>query len=123
MGQVYVEISASVVNEMMGISTLTGSGAGGSETVSLTINWNDGGFTEQGWFFAETPLPNWWSKVCSGGSEEVSGTYDSNEAGFVNWIRTERPDNLNDALGGWTNDAKIAFLINHPEVYDNCILP
>lgn len=123
MGQVYVEISASVVNEMMGISTLDGSGTGGSETVSVNIYWGDGGFTGLGWYFDETPLEDWWSTVYSGDNDYVSGvTYSNDEDGFKNWISMENPKNLDAALGKWSNDAKIVFLKKYPVVFTTCAL-
>ena len=111
MGQVYVEISASVVNEMMGISTLNGSGAGGSEELGLYLQWNDYGFSGQGWYFDETPLKHWWSGVHSGGVvDEVKGNYSDDPSGFQAWIFAEDPDNLNAALGNWTNSGKLALI-------------
>lgn len=123
MGQVYVEISASVVNEMMGISTLNGSGAGGSETVAGNINWStNGGFTGLGWFFDQTPLQNWWNQVYSGGNEYVTGTSYTNDAsGFQSWMNTETPPNLNAALENWSNEAKVDFLKANTDVFVNCV--
>lgn len=122
MGQVYVEISASAVNEIMGISTLDGSGTGGSEDVAGYILWDEGGFTGLGWFFKETPLQTWWSSVYSGGNDYVKGTtYSNDEYGFADWISMENPANLNAALEGWTHEAKIDFLQKHVNVFQTCM--
>ena len=123
MGQVYVEISASVVNEMMGISTLNGSGAGGSEEVSLYLTWGNNGFTGISWFFDEiTPLKNWWSGVHSGDGVDVKYSYSPDQSGFQNWINTEDPKNLDAALGSWTNSDKLALITANSDLV-SCLTP
>lgn len=122
MGQVYVEISASVVNEMMGISTLNGSGAGGSEELGLHLNWGNSGFTGQGWFFDVTPLKDWWNGVHNGNGVDVKGNYLSDQSGFQEWIDTERPDNLDAALGSWTNSDKLALITANSNLV-SCLTP
>ncbi len=122
MGQVYVEISASVVNEMMGISTLNGSGAGGSEVLGLHLQWNNNGFSGQGWSFGQTPLESWWSGVHSGDGVDVIGSYPNTPEGFQDWIDTEHPGDLNAALGDWSNSGKWALISEKPSLF-SCLTP
>lgn len=125
MGQVYVEISASVVNEMMGISTLNGSGAGGSEELSFYLTWgHNNGFTGLGWFFDEiTALKFWWNEMYSGGNQYViGGEYENSENGFGDWVSAERPGNLDAALGSWTNSEKLALITDNPKLV-SCLTP
>ena len=117
MGQVYVEIDASVVNN--GIMLLEASG-GGQEGVTSWINWNSEGYMGIGWFWRETPITSWWESNYNNPAY-VKGDYTSDEQGLSDWIASERIENLTDALGNWDNDAKNDFLKSHVDVFLNCV--
>lgn len=123
MGQpIYINVDADVAN---GIMLMNGSG-GGQEEGGYWLNWTAAGFTGIAWYWGDTPLPTWWSTVYMGGNEFVTGTeYTNDESGFSSWITAEDPANLNAALSGWTDEAKLAFLREHTDIFASpaCVSP
>lgn len=107
-GEVYVEVDASVVNN--GISTLSISGEqgeqGGEEFIVVWLLWSydeetgEGGFSGVDWYFDDTPLKSSFG----------------NEQEFKEYLRREKPTDLNQYLGSWDKQAKIDFIKNHPEL-------
>lgn len=108
MGRVYVAPSASSVN---GIAVLNESPTtSGGTDVGGWLEWNEGGFTGNGWHFgAYNPLDEWWNQHYQD-PQYVSGTYANSEDGFSNWVSAESPENLNAALGSWSDADKIYFI-------------
>ncbi len=113
MGQIYVEIDASVANE--GIMTMDASG--GQESGGYWINWNASGFIGIAWYWDDTPIPAWWGNNHEGNGSTVKGNYGNSEEGFKQWIAAENPSNLDDALGSWGNDDKLAYLQKHTDIF------
>lgn len=107
MGQIYVEVDASVANG--GIMTLQASGDGGGEAGSYWINWDpNNGFVGTGWKSAwespHVPLKENW---IANPAEGYDTTYDE----FVRYVITSGTQDLSTWLGNsWTNDMKIAFM-------------
>lgn len=107
-GEVYVEVDASVVNN--GISTLSISGEqgeqGGEEFIVVWLLWSydeetgNGGFSGVSWYFNDTPLKSFFT----------------NEQEFKEYLKTDRPTDLNKYLGSWDKQDKIDFIKKHPEL-------
>lgn len=114
-GEVYVELDASVVNNS--ISTLSISGdigeevEGGESVITVWLLWTydeatgDGGFTNLGWYFNETPLSSRFA----------------NENDFKNYLVEQKPKELDDYLGSWDKNQKITFIDNHPGLKLYCV--
>lgn len=117
MGEIYVQVDASVAN---GITMLNASG-GGEEGGSYWIQWhNDSGFAGTGWEFAwkssNTPLQENWTKYPAEGYE---GTYEE----FLRYVSTA--SDLNNWLGdSWSDNAKKAFIDEgDPIIWNDCTRP
>lgn len=124
MGKEYVEISAEVVSALQGgISTLDASTGGGNEDYNTFINWDAGGFIGQGFYLEDnlSPLGQWWANNCSGNGTTVQGSYANSAEGIALWITTENVQDLNAALGNWSNEAKTDFLQAHSMIFLNCL--
>lgn len=106
-GQVYVEVDASVVNggiAPMAIVSGNPTPVDGQAYVVVWIRWRyddltgDGGYTGTGWHFND---PN-------NGLQNYSS-----EAAFKEWLKEEKPGDLNNVLDKWPADDKAAFLNTH----------
>lgn len=106
-GEVYVEVDASVVNggiAPMAIVSGNPTPVDGQAYVVVWIRWRyddstgEGGYTNTGWHFND---PN--NGLQSYGSE----------AEFKEWLKEEKPGDLNSVLNGWPADKKAAFLNTH----------
>lgn len=107
-GAIYSEVEASVVNS--GISTLSISGEygeeGGEEFIVVWLLWQydettgDGGFTNKGWYFDETPLKDSFST----------------EKEFKNYLTQHTPSDLDSYLGNWDKTDKLDFIDKHPDL-------
>lgn len=121
MGQVYMQVSAEVVDG--GIMTMAASGGG--STGSYYIGWTPtGGFTGTGWEIAwnseNTPLAEAWT------ANPVQG-YDGDYAGFTKYVEEVQPDNLNSWLDqapqGWSDNEKYDFAHEKIDIWLYCTGP
>ena len=103
-GQVYVEVDASVVNggiAPMAIVSGNPTPVDGQAYVVVWIRWKydnetgEGGYTNTGWHFDD---PN--NGLQGYGTEED----------FKNYLKTDKPENLDSILSGWDATKKAAFL-------------
>lgn len=106
-GQVYVEVDASVVNggiAPMAIVSGNPTPVDGQAYVVVWIRWKydnetgEGGYTNTGWHFDD---PN--NGLQGYGTEED----------FKNYLKTDKPENLDSILSGWDATKKAAFLNDH----------
>ena len=106
-GQVYVEVDASVVNggiAPMAIVSGNPTPVDGQAYVVVWIRWKydnetgEGGYTNTGWHFED---PN--NGLQGYGTEED----------FKNYLKTDKPENLDSILSGWDATKKAAFLNDH----------
>lgn len=104
-GEVYAEVDASVLNP--GISTMAMVSGNpepvdGQAYVVVWIRWRyddetgDGGYTGINWYFTDE-------------NNNLSGHYRTEEE-FKNWLKTDKPTDLNAVLGDWDAERKAAFL-------------
>lgn len=110
MGAVYVEVDASMVNN--GIMTLSESG--GQTAGTYWIYWDANGYISQGWYGEQTPVMAWWRGVAG------DMGYSTDEAGLSAAISAGDIQDLNDALGSWSNEEKWAFLKGNYNIMVNC---
>lgn len=115
---VYVPPTATVSNE---ISTLNASGTGGT----FFIHWSGtGGYEGHGWFWAK---PNnylqqgWINRVNSGEPFDCGKEHDISFESFKQHVEWDNAQNLNDILGPWDDDSKLAFLKANDNVWDDCV--
>lgn len=106
-GQVYVEVDASVVNggiAPMAIVSGNPTPVDGQAYVVVWIRWKydnetgEGGYTNTGWHFND---PN--NGLQGYGTEE----------NFKNYLKTDKPENLDSILSKWDATEKAAFLNTH----------
>lgn len=106
-GEVYAQIDASVVNggiAPMAIVSGNPTPVDGQAYVVVWIRWRyddatgDGGYTGTGWYFNDS----------NNGLQSYSS-----EAAFKEWLKDEKPGNLDDVLDKWPADDKAAFLNAH----------
>lgn len=106
-GQVYVEVDASVVNggiAPMAIVSGKPTPVDGQAYVVVWIRWRydnttgEGGYTGTGWHFDDMN-----NGLQGYGTEED----------FKNYLKTDKPENLDSILSGWDATKKAAFLNTH----------
>lgn len=104
-GEIYVEVDASAINggiAPMAIVSGNPEPVDGQAYVVVWIRWNyddttgNGGYTGTGWYF-EDPDNN------------IKKHY-STEQAFKDWLKEDRPTNLDSVLGDWLASNKAAFL-------------
>lgn len=107
-GEVYAQVDASVVNGGIAPMAMVSGNpepVDGQAYVVVWIRWRyddatgDGGFTGNGWYFTDQ-------------YNNIANHYESEDA-FKNWLKTEKPVDLNSVLGDWSADNKAAFLNSH----------
>ena len=110
-GMIYVPVGGNSTTDN-GISLYSSGTASGG-----WLSWNETGFTTYNWnmFFSKPeysrPVLNWWSQNHGGNNSTVKGNYTNDAAGFMKWISTEDPSNLDAALSFWnTSEEKDMFI-------------
>ena len=127
MGQaeVYLDVEAQAVRaNAMGVEFLNDGPSGGGQTdVATWITWTEEGHTGIGWFWddANNYLKTGWEKlVDSGYTFECGVKHTKDEESFKQHVQYDHAENLNAVLGDWNNDAKLAFLKSHTDVFVSC---
>ena len=115
---VYVPPTATVSNE---ISTLNASGTGGT----FFIHWSGtGGYQGLGWFW-DTPnnylQQGWINRVNSAVPFDCDKEHDTSFESFKEHVVWDNAQNLNDILGPWDDNSKLAFLKANDNVWKNCV--
>lgn len=109
-GQVYVEVDASVVNGgIMPMAIISGNPepVAGQESFGIWLLWRydtetgEGGFTGQGWFWADE-------------NNALRDSFTSEEA-FKEMLMRDTPSDLNLYLGSWGSERKAAFFRKNQE--------
>lgn len=106
-GEVYAQVDASVVNggiAPMAIVSGNPEPVDGQAYVVVWIRWKydnetgEGGYTGKSWYFED-----------SNNGLQGYGT----EEDFKNYLKTDKPENLDSILSGWDAKKKAAFLNDH----------
>lgn len=118
-GEVYAQVDASVVNSgiaPMGIVSGNQEPESGQQVTIVWIRWwyddttGDGGYTGQGWFFNDS------NNVIGSGSEYAT------EEEFKAWLVENQPESLDNLLGQWDAEKKLAFMTTHwDRLSANCL--
>lgn len=129
MGQaeVYLDVEAQAVRaNAMGVEFLNDGPSGGGQTgVATWITWTEEGYTGIEWFWDDTNnyLKTGWEKlVDSGHTFECGVEHARDYESFIQHVRYDHAENLNAVLGDWNNDAKLAFLKSHIDVFASCTM-
>lgn len=131
MGQIYVQIDASVAN---GIMTMDSSG-GGQTGGGYWLNWTASGYTGKGWLWNADGnyLPQGWAKAvtdgggivdnCEGDSSKPDGKHDNTYESFLVHMNNGHSENLNSILGSWDPSSKLNFVLNNAVALQGCVTP
>lgn len=132
MGQVYVQVDASVAN---GIMTMDSSG-GGQTGGGYWINWGSNGYSNSGNWFWDDPnnylQAGWAAAVASGGGfvdgcagdpSKSDSKHDDSYDSFLVHMTNGHADDLNSVLGAWNKDDKLQFLLTNADQLGGCVTP
>ena len=118
--RVYIPPTATPTNE---ISTLNTSGTGGA----YFIHWSGtGGYQGYGWFWDDpnNHLKLGWENLIATSPDGIldcgyKHTVDFNS--FKKHVEWDKAQNLNEILGTWDDDTKLAFLKTNNKVFQDCV--
>lgn len=112
-GETYVEVNASVVNRGIAPMAMVSSNpepGGGADLILVWIRWvyndetGEGGYTGTGWYFSDP-------------DNNIQNHFESEQA-FKDYLVDVKPENLDEVLGDWSTEDKVAFLNRHLQELD-----